>query len=171
MDVADKMIHEAMSGESVDCHKGCAWCCHQLVVVTNWEDGERILEAARALMTPEEFAGFEDNVRQQAAAIESLGHDKAETRVWTCPLLKNDICQVYEVRPVACRSVFSSDEACCRAMMEARDFGELSAEHQALATEISERSFRLQIAINDRRAIHGPMELRALLVRLLDQGK
>ena len=170
MELADQIISEATAGQSLDCHKGCAWCCHQLVVVTHWDDGVKILAAAREAMTADEFAQFEGRVREQAAAIESMGHEKAETKDWTCPLLKDDECQVYAVRPVACRTVFSSDAACCRAMMEASDFGELAPDHQALATEISERSFRLQIAINDRRPIDGPMELRSLLVRLLDQG-
>ena len=169
MDIGDDIIGEVMAGETVDCQKGCAWCCHQLVIVTNWEDGERILEVVRQVMTEEEFAEFDQRVREQAAAIESMGHERAEARAWTCPLLKNDECRVYEVRPVACRTVFSSDASCCQAMMQADSFEDLTPDHQALATEISERSFRLQIAINDGRAVHGPMELRSLLVRLLDQ--
>jgi hypothetical protein len=54
-------------------------------------------------------------------------------------------------------------------MMEASAFENLSPRHQKLATEISERAFRLQIAINDRRPVDRPIELRALLRKLLER--
>ena len=52
----------------------------------------------------------------------------------------------------------------------AERFDQLSPAHQDMATEISERALALQIEVNDRRPIDGPIELRALLVRLLDAG-
>jgi Fe-S-cluster containining protein len=165
----DDLVEAEMRGQPVACRKGCAWCCHQLVVLTRWADGEAILAAARARLSPQEFETFAGRVRQQARDIEALGHEAAETRRWTCPLLKDGACIVYDVRPVACRSVFSPDAACCRAMMEADAFEELSPAQQALATAIGDRAFRLQIAINDRRPLDGPVELRELLARLLDE--
>ena len=171
MKQADQIIQKEMSGRSVDCERGCAWCCHQLVVLTHWQDAENILAAARERMTAEEFVEFELRVREQAADIEKLGHERAETRSWPCPLLRENECVVYDLRPVACRTVFSPDAGCCQAMMEADSFDQLTPAQQAVATEISERSFRLQIAINDRRPVDGPMELRSLLLRLLDGGQ
>ena len=165
----DRHIADEMRGVPVACHKGCSWCCHQLVVLTCREDGRRILTAARARMTAEEFTAFAAAVRAQAAAIGQLGHEAAESRRWTCPLLKDGACRVYDVRPVACRSVFSPDPDCCRSMMEAEQFEDLTPRQQFLATEIGERAFRLQVAINDRRPIDGPRELRELLSELLDE--
>ena len=78
---------------------------------------------------------------------------------------------MYEVRPVACRSVFSPDADTCRAMMQTNDFESLTPGQQATATAIGERAFRLQIAVNDQRPIDAPIELRELLVRLLDAEK
>lgn len=165
----DAYIDAEMRGVRVACKKGCSWCCHQLVVLTCRDDARRILEAARARMTAAEFAAFEALVRSQAAAIARIGHEDAQARRWPCPLLRADTCVVYDVRPVACRSVFSPDADCCRAMMQADSFEDLPPAHQALATEIGERAFRLQVAINDRRPIDGPGELRQLLVDLLDE--
>lgn len=166
---ADEIVGRELGGQAVACHRGCAWCCHQLIVVTHWADGEAIVAAARERMTPAEFAVFAHRVKEQAAQIKSLSHEAAETRRWTCPLLRNGECVVYDVRPVPCRTVVSPDSACCRAMMEADDFADLSAHHQQLATVISERAFRLQIAINDRRPVDGPIELRSLLASILDR--
>ena len=140
---ADELVSREMTGQRVACKKGCSWCCHQLVVVTHWADGEAVLQAARQRLTRGEFSALERRIREQAAQINGMSHEEAETRRWTCPLLRNGECLVYDVRPVACRTVFSSDSECCRAMMEAGDFAELSEPHQRLATEISERAFRL----------------------------
>jgi len=46
----------------------------------------------------------------------------------------------------------------------------LSEPHQALAEEIGERAMRIQIEANDQRTVHGAIELRALLVRLLERS-
>jgi len=108
-------------------------------------------------------------LREQAAEIGHLTHEQAETKHWTCPFLRDNSCSVYDLRPIACRSVFSSDASCCKAMMEAERFAELSDEQQALATEIGTRAMALQIEINDRRPITGAVEMRSLLVELLDE--
>lgn len=166
----DAFIARAIAGEPVACARGCHWCCHQLVVLTCRDDAQAILAAARARLDTAGFAAFERQVREQAAAIAALGHDAAQARRWTCPLLRDGACLVYDLRPVACRSVFSPDPDCCRAMMEADEFEMLTPAQQALATRIGERSFRLQIAINDRRPVDGAKELRQWLVELLDAG-
>lgn len=165
----DVIIEREMREEIVDCARRCHWCCHQLVILTNWDDGRAILRAVRERLDDDEFADFEARLRDQATAIAKLSHEQAEAKRWTCPLLSDRQCLVYDVRPVACRSVFSSDSDCCRAMMETEDIATLTPEHQTLAAEIGERAMRLQIEANDTRPIHGAIELRALLVRLLDE--
>lgn len=167
----DEKIAGELRGQRFECRKGCAWCCHQLVVLTHWDDGRQILKAARERMTAEEFDVFVDQLRTQSRAISELGHEAAEGRRWTCPLLQAGECVVYDVRPVACRSVFSPDADTCRAMMEASDFDTLTQKQQATATTIGERAFKLQIAVNDQRPVDGPVELRELLVRLIDAGE
>lgn len=168
MQKVDAVVEREMHGEQIDCARGCDSCCHQLVIITNWDDGVAILRAARERMDDEEFEAFEAKLREQARQIAALPHEQAESKHWTCPLLKDRQCLVYDVRPVACRSVFSPDKRCCQAMMEVERFEDLSEPHQALASEISERSMRIQIEANDLRPIHGAIELRALLVNLLD---
>lgn len=165
----DRYIDAEMGDMPVACRKGCSFCCHQLVVLTCRDDGQQILAAARERMDAGELAVFEARVRDQATAIANIGHEAAETGRWPCPLLRNNACVVYDMRPVACRSVFSPDADTCKAMMEANDFEDLTPLQQAVATEIGERAFRLQVAINDRRPVDGPRELRQLLVELLDE--
>ena len=127
------------------------------------------LRAARERMNETEFAGFQARLQEQARQIGAMSYEEAESKRWPCPLLKEGEFSGYDVRPVACRSVFSADKRCCQAMMEAERFEDLSQEHQALAEEIGERAMRIQIEANDKRPIHGAIELRALLVNLLDR--
>jgi len=166
---ADELISANTDTTSFACKAGCSWCCHQLIVMTNHRDGKVIVDAARRSMTAAQFSAFEDATRAQAERIAALPYERAEAMRWPCPLLIDDRCSVYEQRPVACRSVFSPDADCCRAMVAADDFAELSEAHQTLATEIGERALALQIAVNDRRPIDRPVELRELLVRWLDE--
>ncbi len=166
---ADDLIARKTAGETADCKRGCSWCCHQLVVMTNRADGIRMLDAAYRDFSAEEFAQLELKLREQTEQISRMSHEQAETRRWTCPFLKDGSCSIYDVRPIACRSVSSRDARCCEAMMSAETFEELTAEQQSLATEIGERALALQIEINDQRPITGPVEMRALLVELLDE--
>jgi hypothetical protein len=167
----DAFIASQTRGLDMACRPGCSWCCHQLVIVTCRDDVRRILAAARARLDDSEWAAFEDTVRRQAADIARIGHDAAQALRWTCPLLRAGLCLVYDVRPVACRSVSSPDAGCCRAMMEAERFDALTPAQQTLAGEIGERAMRLQLTINDRRPVDGAKELRQWLVELLDEER
>ena len=164
---ADELIAGRIAGEKIACARGCSWCCHQLIVMTNREDGIAMLEAARDRLSTAEFHEVEANLREQASRIGAMPHEEAESRRWTCPFLRNGECSVYDVRPIACRAVLSSDSNCCKAMMQANEFEDLSVEHRTLVTEIGARAMALQIDINDRRPITGAVEMRALLVSLL----
>lgn len=165
---ADELIARRIAGKRMDCAQGCAWCCHQLIVMTNRDDAIAMLRAARAQLSTAEFHDFEIALREQATQISKMTHEEAETKHWTCPFLRDNSCSIYDLRPVACRSVTSPDASCCKAMMEAECFAELSNGQQVVATEIGTRAMALQIEINDRRPITGAVEMRGLLVELLD---
>lgn len=167
---ADQLIAERTAGEPQACAQTCDWCCHQLVIMTNREDGVAMLSAARASRSADGFARLEVDIRAQHAEISRLSYEEAEVRQWTCPFLEDQCCTIYDARPIACRSVFSSDSSCCEAMTKADKYEDLSDEHQELATEIGERAIALQIEINDLRPITGAEEMRALLVEILDSS-
>jgi hypothetical protein len=82
--------------DRVECRRGCAFCCHVDVAVTP-------LEAIR-LARHERAAGR----RETAPATPS-------PRPAPCPLLKDGACTVYDMRPFACRSLFSPDASACEA--------------------------------------------------------
>lgn len=102
------------------CSMGCSTCCTEHVTMTALE-GERILafvidrgmeqwladrlrnpaRAERPRMTTNEFAHACINHREaDPGANESLAD---------CPLLEDDVCRIYPVRPFACRCFISTD--------------------------------------------------------------
>ncbi len=165
---ADELIAARIDGGNFACESGCDWCCRQLIVMTNKADGRAMLAAARANRSARDYRELKRGLREQAEAIAALTHEQAEVRQWPCPFLADGKCSIYSQRPVACRSVFSSDASCCRAMLEADSYDDLSAEHQEEATKIGERAMGLQLEINDQRPVDGGFEMRALLVHLLE---
>lgn len=93
------------------CEKGCAHCCHQRVEVTapevfgivrfareRWRPGDVVYE--RVLASAERHS-----------TLSSKAHFAAQC---ACPFLDEDgACQIYEVRPLACRRAHSVDARVC----------------------------------------------------------
>lgn len=168
---ADELITDRTAGQAFACQRGCSWCCHQLIVMTNRDDGVAILDFVRRKLGASEFEKIAADIRQQARQISTMAYQKAEAGRWTCPFLRAGDCSIYELRPVACRTVLSADASCCKAMMRADRFDDLTMRQQTIATEIGERATALQIEINDRRKVTGAVEMRTLLASLLDTAR
>jgi Fe-S-cluster containining protein len=103
------------------CMKGCAFCCHTIVVVT----------APEAFYLAEfiEGAGDQGQFRDARARVEAFdGKSRGvpgEVR-WgkglPCPLLSanNGACSIYRGRPLACRGLFSNSLSSCKSAFERR---------------------------------------------------
>lgn len=169
MQEAEDVIAAETAGLTLQCRAGCHYCCHQQVMMTSVADGEAILAAARDALDAQGYAELVARLRTQAAEIARPPQPGAAPRRWTCPLLRDGRCLVYAVRPVACRSVVSSDAECCRALLSADSWDDVSPAHQVMAEEIGRRSTRIQLAVNFRRPVDGVFELRELLVALIDR--
>jgi hypothetical protein len=90
---------------TVECKKGCSFCCHLRVTATPLEvirisatiDRDR---GSRVLSTAETVAGLDARQRLQRSA--------------PCPLLLEGACSVYEVRPLTCRALLSRSASQCK---------------------------------------------------------
>jgi Fe-S-cluster containining protein len=103
--------------EPLDCKKGCAWCCSDLVLATapeilavfayiqsNFTDAEK-----EALS--ERVESYENTVCPQRKNALALIQEP-------CPLLVNNECSAYEARPLACRGRNSTNVEACRMWSE-----------------------------------------------------
>ncbi|MCK9388942.1 MAG: YkgJ family cysteine cluster protein [Sulfuritalea sp.] len=74
------------------CGNGCSHCCKQPVVISSWEAARIAKFTGRKPVDPVGIIPEQDNVerlRQRYAGV-------------PCPMLRNDRCTIYAVRPLAC---------------------------------------------------------------------
>jgi Putative zinc- or iron-chelating domain len=112
----DRSIAAQPSPEPIACRMGCAHCCRNTYVSVTAPEAFLLahhLRAAAAAATPD--------TRLLRAAMDRLDA-MPSTSNWSirddCPLLENDLCQVYAVRPLACRHLASLSAAACLAVYE-----------------------------------------------------
>ena len=92
----------------IACAAGCSHCCHGFIAVT----------APEAVFVATSFDPARlPQVRADAAHMAGLTRGKTpeqrEAMVTPCPLLKDNLCTVYSVRPLTCRTGVSVDAAVC----------------------------------------------------------
>jgi len=99
---------------NMDCQHGCAWCCHQAVLVSTQE----VLLISRYLseeLTDEQRAVVHRNALEKEAVTGDMTVREFLQTLHPCPFLKDHSCLVYPVRPMACRCYLSSDVDSCLA--------------------------------------------------------
>lgn len=147
----------------VDCKKGCAHCCRVWVSATIPE----VLFVANSLRRRNDVAR-----RESVAAAHRItgAHDFVSRQRLhrQCPLLVDDLCSVYETRPVSCRFWASTNVAACL-----RVFRQSSGEN--VPTPMSHLKGRgayeiaLSLALKHVGLPHYYYELNAALARALER--
>ncbi len=99
------------------CSAGCYYCCVVQVQVLPIE----ALHLANHLKTnrsKEEIEALTSNLTDFGAKVRGLTPNQQSALKMSCPFLVDDMCSVYEARPVACRSANSTDAKKCQAALE-----------------------------------------------------
>lgn len=116
-----RLYDETVAPLPAACTRGCAHCCTRNVAVTSLE-GYRMIERLDAggverLYRRLEGAAGRDRFRPQItvnglaelAMTDQEPPEEACDPAWTpCALLADDLCPVYDLRPFACRCMFST---------------------------------------------------------------
>lgn len=87
------------------CGSGCAHCCRQPVAISSWEAARIAKFTGRKLADPVVAMPGQDNNEERRRRHAGV----------PCPLLRNDRCTVYAVRPLACigHHSLAADSAIC----------------------------------------------------------
>ena len=93
--------------KAIACARGCAHCCHAPVSARAPE-----ILFLKSAIPPVEQGAVAASVSQGLAAREAALGDGA-FHAFACPLLRDNLCRVYETRPLACRTAVSSDAGAC----------------------------------------------------------
>jgi Fe-S-cluster containining protein len=90
--------------ERLACRAGCAYCCHQMVQVY---PTEAFFIAARLRGQPDTRAAVN-------AAEQRLSGGNVQGKFWLpCPMLRGNMCSIYEARPLNCHAFVSLDVKDC----------------------------------------------------------
>lgn len=102
------------------CRQGCSHCCHQRVGVTVPE-ALAIFATLVETRPRAELRELQERVERAYLSTRGLSRDERNSPAHACPLLENDLCSIYEVRPLSCRGVHSLDEQACKSKLHDRE--------------------------------------------------
>jgi Fe-S-cluster containining protein len=112
--LVDSLINKAQeeAKPEINCRQGCSFCCYNQVAVTAPEVLV-IADYLKAKLNKEELSELTIKITEldkQTAKLNSFERKKIRK---ACPLLVNNSCSVYEVRPLSCRGWNSLDVKDC----------------------------------------------------------
>jgi Putative zinc- or iron-chelating domain len=154
---------QTMRAVRVDCKKGCAHCCRVWVSATIPE----VLFIAKAMRrrNDAQLGGRVAAAHRITGPYDFVSRQRLHHQ---CPLLSDELCSVYEMRPVSCRFWASADVAACL-----RVFRQSSGE--TVPTPMSHLKGRgayeiaLSLALKHVGLPHYYYELNAALTRALER--
>jgi Fe-S-cluster containining protein len=98
--------------QSIDCKKGCEWCCHQPVFALDYEI-EYLNDFINCNFDEETKREIKQRAEQKNQKLGMLSESELLNSKHPCALLKNGACIAYAARPMACRIYLSSDVNSC----------------------------------------------------------
>lgn len=104
----------------IQCAAGCGWCC-RLPVFASATEIFSIVQFLRDTLSEDELERVKDSVEKTTERIDGWSIEKRKANFVQCPLLVEDSCSVYEVRPFVCRGYTSYDKEACRQKTEKED--------------------------------------------------
>jgi Fe-S-cluster containining protein len=115
-----KVVSEYPPSPPLACQEGCAWCCHKLVGTTAPEVF-RIADYLQKHFTPQELQTIQNHILVRDEERKGLREDRWSAARLPCPLLVDNRCSVYPVRPLTCRGFNSSDARQCERWVKKRE--------------------------------------------------
>ena len=98
------LILDEMAGMIVPmtpCQKGCSFCCHQSLMITSWEAEQIEKLTGRQADQKVNYEWGKGNARDFMHRYSGV----------PCTFLNNNVCSIYELRPIACRLHLSMDNS------------------------------------------------------------
>lgn len=110
----DNLIAKTIEASSIKpaCKAGCAFCCHYKVEVRAHEM-LLIKDYVSKTFSAEKIAAVLAEAETNAAFIRTLTPEQHLTTNIKCPMLQDNQCSIYPVRPFRCRNFHSTDANAC----------------------------------------------------------
>jgi hypothetical protein len=114
--INDRSLQTYPSPVPIDCAKGCSFCCYLYASATAPE----IFAMSRFLRANFDADRLAD-IAERCAPLKGMSIDDRNRAKIPCPLLQDNACSAYEVRPIACRMCVSGSRARCEAGFNGSD--------------------------------------------------
>lgn len=99
------------------CEEGCSYCCHLRAEAFGFELAAIWLFINRA-KSPEAVKTIKQKILAQYMLVQALSTEEHFKTNVECPLLENDRCSIYPVRPISCAGHHSCSVESCRKSFE-----------------------------------------------------
>ena len=115
--IIDNLI-ESLAGfaqkqnKSIDCKKGCFWCCHQPVFALDYEL-TYLKKHITENFSKEKQIEIQKRAKQKVNKLNGIKNEELLNSKHPCPLLENSECSAYKARPMACRIYLSTNLKSC----------------------------------------------------------
>ncbi|MDE2421900.1 MAG: YkgJ family cysteine cluster protein [Gammaproteobacteria bacterium] len=154
------------------CRSGCSHCCYLRVSAYSFE----IVSIYFYLVTrldKDALAAFKERLQEKAISVSSMSVDEHYITNVQCPMLEDNKCIVYPVRPMACAGYHSLSEPTCRDSYEHPEIVGDDGDGIPMALDVKEmQSFQSGIAeavLNEENDDTGRYELISALYQIFEK--
>ena len=119
--------------ETIQCQQGCSYCCHFRVDVSA-NEVFAIVEHVCSTFTLDKLEKLADRAAKNKKKLDMLSQAKRIVTNIACPLLEDNACSIYAMRPSMCRKMHSTNvEACKHSYDNPEDKNVKNTEHPVLS--------------------------------------
>jgi len=119
--------------QSVQCQQGCTYCCHFKVDVSA-NEVFAIVEHVQSTFTLDQLEKLVQKATHNKSKLAMLSQAKRIVTNIACPLLEDNACSIYAMRPSMCRKIHSTNvDACQHSYDNPEDENINNAEHPILS--------------------------------------
>lgn len=115
--IASVSHFSVQQNQTIDCKKGCSFCCYQPVFALDYEL-EYLNEFVQQNFSEHDKKKIRIQANKNRQKLAQLSEEEILNSKQPCPLLKDGACSTYEARPMACRIYLSSELKSCRIFYE-----------------------------------------------------
>ena len=131
--ITDALVHVE---EGIDCKHGCSYCCHFRVDVSA-NEVFTITDYVQSTFAPDKLAKLIERANNNKSKFDMLSQSKRMVTNVACPLLEDNACSIYAIRPSMCRKMHSTNVAACKHSYDnPEDNSVENAEHPVLSAII-----------------------------------
>jgi Fe-S-cluster containining protein len=112
-DEAVAIVHEEYRPR-LACCAGCSYCCRKPGVLATVPEFLRIIDRVRSTFGEPGLHDLTERARLYESRLNGRHFDDPVDDSVPCPLLVQDRCSVYDIRPLVCRGYNSTDVNACR---------------------------------------------------------